>query len=90
MPLIRTNAAPVIGEGEVVLSTVQEDGTELLVEVFQEALQAADPLFAAAPLGEQVTKHQALIEAIGSDKYDAQGTDTQNMVRVTLADVVGH
>jgi hypothetical protein len=90
MPLTRTNAAPVIGEGEVVLSMLQEDGTKVLVEVLQEALQGADPLFAAASLGEQIAKHQALIEALASDKYDAKGTNAQNMVCITLADVIGH
>jgi hypothetical protein len=79
MPLTRTNAAPVIGEGEVVLSMLQEDGTEILVEVFQEALQNADPLFAAASIGEQIATHQELIEALASDKYDAHGTDAQSM-----------
>jgi hypothetical protein len=90
MPLTRTKAAPVTGESEVVLSMLQEDGTEVLVEVFQEALQGVDPLFAAASLGEQIAKHQALIEAAASDKYDAHGTDAQNMIRITLADVIGH
>jgi hypothetical protein len=90
MPLTRADTAPVIGEGEVVLSMRQEDGTEVLIEVFQEALQGVDPLFAAASLGEQIAKHQALIEAVASDKYDAHGTDAQSMVRITLADVVGH
>jgi hypothetical protein len=89
MPLSRIDIDPVIGEGLVVLSMRREDGTETLVQVSQEALQGADPLFAAASLGEQISRNRALIEALASDKYDAEGTDAQNMVRLGLPDVAG-
>jgi hypothetical protein len=87
MPLTRIDIDPVIGEGLVVLSMRREDGAETLVQVSQAALQGADPLFAAASLGEQMSRHRALIEALASNKYDAQGTDAQNMVRIGLADM---
>jgi hypothetical protein len=89
MPLTRTNTAPVIGEGLVVLSMLSRDGAEILVQVSQEALQGADPLFAMASLGEQIARHRTLIEGAASSKYDAKGADAQNMVRITLADVAG-
>jgi hypothetical protein len=53
----------------------------------QEALQGADPAFAAATMGEQATKHRALIEGLASDKFDAESADARGMISVTLADV---
>jgi hypothetical protein len=66
---------PVIGEGMVVLSMQRGDGAAVLVQVSQEALPGADPVFLGATIGEQATKHRALIEGFASDKFDAEGAD---------------
>jgi hypothetical protein len=70
----------------VVFSIRQEDGTEVLVEALQEALQG-DPAFAGATMGEQATKHRALIEGLARNKFDAEGADARGMISITLADV---
>jgi hypothetical protein len=87
MPLTPSDIALIIGEGMVVLPMQCGDGTAVLVEVSQEALQGAEPAFAGATMEEQATKHRTSIEGLASNKFDAEGADARGMIRITLADV---
>jgi hypothetical protein len=88
MPLRDHNIPGIVEDDRVTFSMGDDQGKSIVVEVYSDALAAADPQFPGTP-GEMFVKNRARIADAESRKFDVQGADPKGVLRLTSTDVAG-
>jgi hypothetical protein len=86
MPLRDHKNPGIVEDDRVTFSMGDDQGKSIVVEVYLDALAAADPQFPGTP-GERFDKSRAWIADAASRKFDVHGADPKGVLRLTSADL---
>jgi predicted dinucleotide-binding enzyme len=86
MPLHDHMNPGIVEDDRVIFSMGDDQEASVVVEVYVDALAAADPLFLGA-LRERFDKNRVWIADAASRKFDVHGADPKGVLRLTSADL---